>query len=90
VVKAGGSRTGFTGGAHDALLFDASASSDPDGDPLQFVWDFGDGTKASGEKVFHLFERPGNYRVTLTANDNKGSACSRSSEAVDVVIKARD
>ncbi len=36
-----------------------------DGDALR--WDFGDGTTGSGRSVRHVYFRPGNYRVTLTA-----------------------
>lgn len=38
----------------------------PDFENAQFDWDFGDGQKAKGRKVKHLFLRPGRYRVRLT------------------------
>jgi len=39
------------------------------GRPTELAWDFGDGRKASGEKVSHVFARPGIFRVRLTASD---------------------
>lgn len=37
--------------------------------PLQFVWDFDDGTSASGMQAAHSYLAPGSYRVTLTVRD---------------------
>ncbi|MBF0532498.1 MAG: PKD domain-containing protein [Candidatus Omnitrophica bacterium] len=57
--------------------FNAKNSSDPDGDTLTYIWDFGDGTKADGAVARHEYAKGGNYNVTLTVDDNKGTACSR-------------
>ncbi|MCE1187800.1 MAG: PKD domain-containing protein, partial [Ignavibacteria bacterium] len=89
VADAGGNRNGFTGGAHDELLFDGSRSHDADGDQLQYLWDFGDGTKASGEKVYHLYSKPGDYSVVLTVSDGRGTKCSSASNTVKVTIKTQ-
>ncbi len=52
------------------VTFRASASSDPDGDPLTFTWDFGDRSKAvRGEVVTHHYSRPGDYVATLKVSD---------------------
>jgi len=53
--------------------FDASLSRDPDGVIVEYVWDFGDGTRASGVRVTHTYELPGSYIVVLTVMDDKGA-----------------
>jgi len=58
--------------------FDASASSDPDGDRLTYAWDFGDGTKANGAVASHTYTKSGSYKVKVTVNDNSSSPCSKS------------
>jgi large repetitive protein len=77
--------------------FDASSSTDPDGDRLTYSWDFGDGQKGDGVKVDHAYQKPGIYNVILTVDDNSGTECSKSTASfrVDVnvapvaVIKVR-
>lgn len=69
----------------DTLVgFDASASSDPDGDSLQYAWDFGDGSSASGMTASHTFGAAGTYTVTLEVNDGDGGA-DATSQSVSVV-----
>ncbi len=62
----------FFGKAHIPVFFDATGSYDPDGDPLSFYWDFGDGKRAKGPKVSHSFEKPGLYTVKLRVDDGTG------------------
>ncbi len=87
VAKAVHLSSGFTGGAHDELLFDGSASSDADGDALSYTWDFGDGTKTTGDKVYHLFEKAGVYNVKLTVTDSKNSKCSSATDSFSINIQ---
>jgi hypothetical protein len=51
------------------VVFDASRSRDPDGHPLRYRWDLGDGTVATEPRVEHRFAVPGFYRVGLTVNN---------------------
>lgn len=50
------------------LTFDASRSADA----IEYVWDFGDGATAAGQRVTHEF-RPGNYTVGLRVIDEFGN-----------------
>jgi glucose/arabinose dehydrogenase/PKD repeat protein len=53
--------------------FDAGASSDPDGDTLQFDWDFGDGSlHSSGAVASHIYVIPGTYTAKVTVSDGHG------------------
>jgi len=47
------------------VKFDASASSSG-GTIIWYDWDFGDGTKGSGQVVVHKYIKAGTYTVTLT------------------------
>lgn len=60
----------------DVTPFDASKSSDPDGDTLSYSWNFGDGGTSTDAKTEHAYAKSGNYKVTVTVNDNSGTVCS--------------
>lgn len=51
------------------IVFDASDTFDRERDPLVFQWDFGDGGKAEGEYVRHVFSKTGEYTTTLRVRD---------------------
>jgi PKD repeat protein len=55
----------------EELGFDASASTDADGDNLTAYWDFGDGTNGTGLKASHAYSKMGNFTVTGTVRDGK-------------------
>jgi len=64
--------------ATETVTFDASDSSDSDGQIVSYSWDFGDGTSATGVTTTHVFAGDGSYLVELTVTDNEGSTDSTS------------
>jgi glucose/arabinose dehydrogenase len=50
-------------------------ANDPDGDPITYVWDFGDGSQVSttANSVSHTYAAKGAYEVTLVASDGQAS-----------------
>jgi len=63
--------------AGDLVLFSANNTTDPNGDPVTFHWEFGDGANATGRLASHTYARSGDFTVTLTATDDHGNAASR-------------
>ncbi len=72
----------------DKLMFDASDSTDYDGNIISFQWDFGDGTLADGKKASHQFKKSGNYQVRLIVKDDSESGCSSAEEIVMIRVNA--
>ena len=64
--------TPMTGPAPLTVLFDASASTDPNDDPLEYAWDFGDGSSGDVVSGFHTYSTPGEYEVELVVTDAYG------------------
>jgi PKD repeat protein len=72
-----------TGTAGVAVNFDGSGSSDPDGDPLSYAWDFGDNSQLGGGAVqSHTYADDGVYNVTLTVTDPDKATSSDTIQAV--------
>jgi PKD repeat protein len=57
-----------------------SAASDPDGDQVSTVWDFGDGAQAGGANISHTYTTPGTYTATVTVTDPRGGSDTDSVE----------
>jgi PKD repeat protein len=71
----------YTGVVGIPVQFNGSGSSDPDGDPLTYDWQFGDGTAGSGATPVHTYSSPGQYTVTLSVQDGKGGSGSAQTTA---------
>ncbi len=59
----------YLAAVNTVLSFNGSASYDPDGDPLAYTWDFGDGSTGADAMPTHSYSAAAIYNVCLTAND---------------------
>lgn len=84
VADAGSSQTVSVG---DSVSFDASGSTDADGDNLTYSWDLnGDGTEdATGVSPTHTFTEAGTYTAEVTVTDEHGATASA---IVEVTVEA--
>ncbi len=63
--------------ARTNLIFNASAT-DPDGDPVYFRWDFGDGTlQPNLSNITRRFTKGGTYQLRVSAHDGKGGISAK-------------
>jgi PKD repeat protein len=76
--------------AGQTVTFDASATTDQDGDPIAgYAWNFGDGTTASGgATITHTYAGAGMFAVTLVATDGNGNHSAPLTEPVTVTMPA--
>lgn len=84
VANAGGNREVCSG---QPIIFDASGSSDADGDLLLYDWDFGDGDEARVINPTKTYENPGTYPVTLLVTDESGSDRGQDADRIAVIVK---
>ena len=65
------------------LIFRVIAT-DPDGDPLSYSIDFGDGTTAAAPQgvAVHIYTKKGIYTATATVSDDHGHIVTRSLEII--------
>ncbi len=70
----------------EPLVFDGSASSDPDGRLLTWDWNFGNGDTGTGQKTTYAFSRPGIYRVRLTVRDDSGTSSATGDSTLSVRV----
>lgn len=67
-----------------SVAFDGSASFDPDGEVVGYLWQFGDGVDGTGAQAGHTYGAPGTYSVTLTVLDDLGAVGTTTQEVVVV------
>ena len=64
-----------------SVTFDASGSTDPDGNALTYAFDFGDGTTVAAgpaSSANHAFSTTGPHTVTVVVRDTAGASDSKS------------
>lgn len=70
------------------VQFDGGASSDPDGQVTEWVWDFGDGSTATGQTVSHAYLRSGVYEVAVVVRDDSGAPLNTDRDTMMVTVNA--
>jgi glucose/arabinose dehydrogenase len=61
------------------VMLSALGSADPEGEPLRFAWDAGDGTPAAeGQELLHRYSANGPYVARLTVSDPRGGRATAS------------
>ncbi|MCF8264122.1 MAG: PKD domain-containing protein, partial [Melioribacteraceae bacterium] len=69
--------------------FSGINSKDVDGSVINYVWDFGEGTKKEGLTVNHIYQNTGNYKVTLRVEDDSDSPCNFDTDQINVWVNAQ-
>ena len=67
----------------EAMTFDATGSHSQDGSNLTYLWNFNDGSTATGAHASHSFAIPGSGIIALTVTDGHGA---RSTATVNVLV----
>ena len=70
------SATPSTGPTPLTVNFSSAGSSDPEGQPLTYSWNFGDSTTSILANPSHTYSTPGPYQVRLTVSDGVNSTIS--------------
>lgn len=70
-----------------AVTFDGSASTDPDGEIIEYRWEFGDGETGEGVVAEHTYSTAAVFPATLVVEDNDGLT---DSTAIEVHISDSD
>jgi glucose/arabinose dehydrogenase/PKD repeat protein len=76
IAKAAADKT--SGSAPLTVAFSSAGSSDPDGDPISFSWNFGDGGTSTAANPQHTYAGNGAYTATLTVTDSTQRTASAS------------
>ena len=67
----------------EAIQFSGDDSYDPEGDALDYLWDFGDNQTSSLKSPQHGWDEAGRYTVTLTVEDGNGQE-GTSSKSIEI------
>src|SRR5262249_20328525 len=58
------------------VFFSSAGSFDPEGQPITYLWSFGDATTSTEQNPVHLYAQAGQYTARLTVSDGVNSTLS--------------
>jgi PKD repeat protein len=67
----------------ETITFDASPSTDPDGEIVTYAWNFGDDQTSDQRVATHSYDSAGEFNVILTVVDDHGIS---SSNATTIIV----
>ena len=70
------SATPTSGTAPLDVTFASTGTNDPEGQPLTYAWDFGDGASSSLDAPVHTYTTVGNYTARLSVSDGETTSLS--------------
>jgi hypothetical protein len=85
-ADAGGPYTGKEG---SIVTFDGSASTDPEGGSLSYLWSYSDGGTASGASTSRSFPDNGGYTATLEVTDSDGLSDAATASVTVTSVKPK-
>ena len=68
-------------GATD-IAFSVAGATDPEGDPLTYNWEFGDGATGSGATVTHKYATAGTFSAIVSVGDGRHTVSARGSVTI--------
>ena len=76
----------------DQVLTFTARAMDPDGDALDYSWDFGDGSRGTGSQATHSYGLPGKFVALVVVRDGKGGESTNDADLLRVPVapKAAD
>ena len=74
----------YNGGIGAIISFNGKGSSDPQGEPLTYAWNFGDGTTGTGAISTHAYTAPQTYNVSLIVTNTSNLTATTTTTAAIV------
>ncbi|ESP92111.1 collagenase [Pseudoalteromonas luteoviolacea] len=68
----------YSGSVGSDVVFSSQGSSDPEGQALSYLWQFGDGNQSTDANPRHSYRSAGTFNVSLTVSDPQGAQTSAS------------
>ena len=71
-----------------AVILDAADSSDPDGDKLEYLWEFAGGVTMEGKRIKRTFTNSGIHTAKLIVKDDSGTPFNSSTDTIQIKLNS--